>query len=306
MSYDEKLAVRIRVLLSDRDDVVEKKMFGGLCFMVNGAMCCGLTKSDFMVRVGADQYDDALAQPNARPMDFTGRPLKGMVYVAPVGLRTDAALARWVRRGLAFVAPSSANPQRDTKPRCRWGTAPPDMLAYHDTEWGMPVADDTRLFEKLCLEGFQSGLSWRTILSKRENFRAAFRGFEFDRIARFTARDVERLLKDQGIVRHRGKIEAVINNARCARELVRQEGSIAAFVWRYEPAGRRTAKPKAASTSDEAIALSRELKKRGWKFVGPTTVYAFMQAMGLVDDHVAECFVRAKVERARASFRKPV
>ncbi len=169
----------------------------------------------------------------------------------------------------------------------------------------MPVADDHRLFEKLCLEGFQSGLSWRTILAKRENFRAAFKGFDFDRVARFSSRDVERLLADEGIVRHRGKIEAVINNARRARELVKEEGSLAAFLWRHEPDAKKLARPQTVSTSIEATALSKDLKKRGWTFVGPTTVYAFMQAMGLVDDHAEGCFVRAKVERARAAFKRP-
>jgi DNA-3-methyladenine glycosylase I len=161
------------------------------------------------------------------------------------------------------------------------------------------------LFEKLSLEGFQSGLSWRTILAKRGNFRAAFHDFDFDRIARFTERDVARLLKDEGIVRHRGKIEAVINNAQQARELVKREGSLAAFIWRYEPDPEQLAKPQTVSTSAEAIALSKDLKKLGWKFVGPTTVYAFMQAMGLINDHVADCVVRSKVERARKSFRRP-
>jgi DNA-3-methyladenine glycosylase I len=193
----------------------------------------------------------------------------------------------------------------DGKTRCRWCASAPEFLAYHDTEWGFPVADDRRLFEKLCLEGFQSGLSWRTILAKRENFRAAFHNFDFDRIARFTARDVARLLRDKGIVRHRGKIEAVINNARRARELVKQEGSLAAFIWRYEPDGRSPAKPQTASTSAESIALSKELKKRGWQFVGPTTVYAFMQAMGLINDHAEDCVIRAKAERARKAFRRP-
>lgn len=153
--------------------------------------------------------------------------------------------------------------------------------------------------------GFQSGLSWRTILAKRENFRAAFHHFDFDRIARFTQRDVARLLKDAGIIRHRGKIESVINNARRAQELVKQEGSLAAFIWRYEPDGKRAAKPQTASTSAESIALSKELKKRGWTFVGPTTVYAFMQAMGLINDHVDGCVIRAKVERARKDFKRP-
>ena len=193
----------------------------------------------------------------------------------------------------------------DGKSRCRWYSAAPEFLAYHDTEWGFPVSDDHRLFEKLSLEGFQSGLSWRTILAKRENFRAAFHDFDFDRVARFTARDVTRLLKDEGIVRHRGKIEAVINNARRAKELVKREGSLAAFIWRYEPGTKQASKPQTASTSAESIALSKDLKKQGWQFVGPTTVYAFMQAMGLVDDHAEDCVIRAKVERARRTFTRP-
>ena len=193
----------------------------------------------------------------------------------------------------------------DGKSRCRWCAAAPEFLGYHDTEWGFPVSDDRRLFEKLCLEGFQSGLSWRTILAKRENFRAAFHDFDFDKIARFTNRDLERLLKDRGIVRHRGRIEAVINNARRAQELVKREGSLAAFIWRYEPDVEQLAKPQTASTSAASMALSKDLKKQGWKFVGPTTVYAFMQAMGLINDHVEACVIRAKVERARRSFKLP-
>jgi DNA-3-methyladenine glycosylase I len=193
----------------------------------------------------------------------------------------------------------------DGKPRCRWCAAAPEFLGYHDGEWGFPVSDDHRLFEKLSLEGFQSGLSWRTILNKRERFRAAFHDFDFDKIARFTARDVARLLKDEGIVRHRGKIEAVINNARRARELVAREGSLAAFIWRYEPDAKQPARPQTASTSAESIALSKDLKKLGWTFVGPTTVYAFMQAMGLVNDHVDGCVIRPRVERARNSFQRP-
>lgn len=193
----------------------------------------------------------------------------------------------------------------DGKSRCRWCGAAPEFLAYHDTEWGFPVSDDHRLFEKLSLEGFQSGLSWRTILSKRENFRAAFHDFDFHRIARFTQRDLTRLLKDEGIVRHRGKIEAVVNNARQARELVKREGSLAAFVWRYEPDMKQLAVPQTASISAESLALSKDFKKLGWKFIGPTTVYAFMQAMGLVNDHVEDCVIRAKVERARKSFKRP-
>jgi DNA-3-methyladenine glycosylase I len=197
----------------------------------------------------------------------------------------------------------STIPGPDGKPRCRWCAIAPEFLPYHDREWGFPVSDDRRLFEKLCLEGFQSGLSWRTILAKRENFRAAFHRFEFDKVSRFTARDVQRLLKDDGIVRHRGKIEAVINNARRARELVKEAGSLAAYLWRFEPKG--AGKPQSASTSAESIALSRDLKKRGWKFVGPTTVYAFMQAMGLVNDHAEGCVIRAKAEKARKAFRRP-
>ena len=193
----------------------------------------------------------------------------------------------------------------DGKPRCRWCGAAPEFLDYHDAEWGFPVGDDRRLFEKLSLEGFQSGLSWRTILAKRENFRAAFHGFDVDRIARFAQRDVDRLLRDDGIIRHRGKIEAVINNARRTRELVKEEGSLAAFVWRYEPDAKQRARPQTASTSAESIALSKDLKKRGWKFVGPTTVYAFMQAMGLINDHVEGCVIRTKVERARKGFKRP-
>lgn len=193
----------------------------------------------------------------------------------------------------------------DGKPRCRWCGAATEFLDYHDNEWGFPVGDDHRLFEKLSLEGFQAGLSWRTILAKRENFRAAFHDFDFDRIARFTRRDVTRLLKDEGIVRHRGKIEAVINNAKRAQELVEREGSLAAFIWRYEPDEKQLAKPQTVSTSAESIALSKDLKKQGWRFVGPTTVYAFMQAMGLINDHVEECVMRDTIERARRRFRRP-
>jgi DNA-3-methyladenine glycosylase I len=193
----------------------------------------------------------------------------------------------------------------DGKPRCRWCGAAPEFLQYHDAEWGFPVGDDQRLFEKLSLEGFQSGLSWRTILAKRDNFRAAFHGFDFDLVAQFNHRDVNRLLKDEGIVRHRGKIEAVINNARCAQELIMREGSLAAFIWRYEPGVTRLAKPQTVSTSAESHVLSKDLKKQGWKFVGPTTVYAFMQAMGLINDHVDGCVIRAEVERARKNFRRP-
>ncbi len=192
----------------------------------------------------------------------------------------------------------------DGKSRCRWCGAAPEFLDYHDTEWGFPVSDDYRLFEKLSLEGFQSGLSWRTILAKRENFRTAFHDFNFDHVARFTQRDIDRLLKDEGIVRHRGKIEAVMNNARRAQELVKREGSLAAFIWRYEPDPEQCSKPQTASTSAQSLALSKDLKKQGWKFIGPTTVYAFMQAMGLINDHVEDCVIRAKVEDAHKNFRR--
>lgn len=193
----------------------------------------------------------------------------------------------------------------DGRPRCRWCDAAPEFFHYHDTEWGYPVSDDRRLFEKLCLEGFQSGLSWRTILAKRENFRAAFHDFDFDKVARFSQRDIDQLLKNEGIVRHRGKIEAVINNAKRAQELVKQEGSLAAFFWGYEPDAKQLAAPQSASTSVESVALSRDLKKLGWKFVGPTTVYAFMQAMGLINDHVEDCVMHAEVEKARKRFKRP-
>ncbi len=193
----------------------------------------------------------------------------------------------------------------DDQPRCSWCGSAPEFLDYHDTEWGFPVSNDHRLFEKLCLEGFQSGLSWRTILAKRENFRTAFHHFDFDQVANFTPHDVDRLLLDAGIVRHRGKIEAVINNARQAQAIVKQAGSLAAFFWRYEPDEKLLAEPQSASTSAESIALSKTLKKMGWKFVGPTTVYAFMQAMGLINDHVANCVIRPRVEHARKHFKRP-
>lgn len=192
----------------------------------------------------------------------------------------------------------------DGKQRCSWCSATDDYIAYHDNEWGFPVSDDYRLFEKICLEGFQSGLSWRTILTKRENFRKAFKNFDFNKVARFTEKEVERLLLDEGIVRNRRKIEATINNAKCAREMVKTEGSLAAFFWQYEPDATAHS-PQSVSTSPESVAIAKELKKRGWKFVGPTTVYAFMQAMGLVNDHAEDCFSRHKVAKARKAFKKP-
>ncbi|MCA8879469.1 MAG: DNA-3-methyladenine glycosylase I [Rhodobacteraceae bacterium] len=196
-------------------------------------------------------------------------------------------------------------PGPDGLPRCRWCTGSPGELHYHDTEWGFPVADDTRLFEKLCLEGFQSGLSWRTILDKRENFRAAFAGFDIARVARFTEADVARLLADAGIVRHRGKIAAAISNAARAQDLIAEAGSLAAFVWSFEPDPATLPAPQSLTTSPDSVALSKALKARGWKFVGPTTVFAFMQAMGMVNDHAEGCVTRAKVEAARAGFARP-
>jgi DNA-3-methyladenine glycosylase I len=195
--------------------------------------------------------------------------------------------------------------------RCFWGASSPEYQAYHDTEWGFPVADDHRLFEKLCLEGFQSGLSWLTILRKRENFRKAFAGFDFDKVARFGDRDVERLLGDAGIVRHRGKIEATISNAKRAVELVEEEGSLAGYVWQFEPDPRsRPKRPTWAELMEmaetpESRTLAKDLKRRGWRFVGPTTVYAFMQAMGLVNDHLHGCDIRTPAEEARAAFTYP-
>jgi DNA-3-methyladenine glycosylase I len=193
--------------------------------------------------------------------------------------------------------------------RCWWADSAPEYRAYHDSEWGVPVADDVRLFEKLSLEGFQAGLSWLTILRKREAFRRAFAGFDFERVARFGERDVELLLGDASIVRHRGKIEAVINNAGRAVELVAEAGSLGAHVWGFEPEPRTAplepAELRALAHTPASRALAADLRRRGWRFVGPTTVYAFMQAMGLVNDHLDGCAARATVERARARFERP-
>lgn len=196
--------------------------------------------------------------------------------------------------------------------RCFWAGDQEDYRIYHDREWGRPVSDDRRLFEKICLEGFQSGLSWLTILRKRENFRAAFAGFEIDKVAEFGEADIERLLQDAGIVRHRGKIASTINNAQRAKELIREAGSLAAWFWQFEPSddlrpvtldhAALVAMPK----TDISTKISKELKKRGWTFVGPTTVYAFMQAMGLVNDHIEGCSCRADIEKMRATFKRPV
>jgi DNA-3-methyladenine glycosylase I len=195
--------------------------------------------------------------------------------------------------------------------RCWWCGDDELYVAYHDREWGFPVADDRRLFEKVCLEGFQAGLSWLTILRKREAFREGFANFEFERVAKFKARDVERLLGNAGIVRHRGKIESTINNARRAQALAAEFGSLAAYFWRWEPAP--SARPRRITreilagmpVSAESTALSQDLKRRGWSFVGPTTIYAFMQAMGLVNDHLHACSVHGEAANARAAFSPP-
>jgi DNA-3-methyladenine glycosylase I len=196
--------------------------------------------------------------------------------------------------------------------RCFWAGDLPDYRRYHDSEWGRPVSDDRRLFEKICLEGFQSGLSWLTILRKRDNFRAAFAGFDFEKVAEFGEAEIERCLADPGIVRHRGKIVSTINNARRALELREEAGSLAAWFWSYEPRPEERPATLDHSTlvampmTEVSKRISKDLKKRGWTFVGPTTVYAFMQAMGLVNDHIEGCHCRATVESVRASFVRPL
>ncbi len=200
----------------------------------------------------------------------------------------------------------------DGRVRCWWHGNKPDYIRYHDAEWGRPVTDDRRLFEKICLEGFQSGLSWLTILRKRENFRQAFAGFDFAAIAEFGDSDVERLLQNAGIIRHRRKIESTINNARQAVRLVEEFGSLAAYFWSHEPAAADRPKTLDKATlgqlskTDGSIALSKDLKRRGWSFVGPTTAYAFMQAMGLVNDHLEGCCIRGEVEEERLAFVRPI
>ena len=196
--------------------------------------------------------------------------------------------------------------------RCWWPGEKEDYLTYHDHEWGVPVADDDKLFEKICLEGFQSGLSWLTILRKRENFRLAFANFDFEQVAQYGPADVDRLLQDKGIVRHRRKIESVINNAKRATGLTEEFGSLAAYFWRYEP--EETARPQrcdyetlmSLSKTPESTAMSKDLKKRGWSFIGPTTAYAFMQAMGMVNDHVEGCEWRSRTEQLRQNFPRPI
>ncbi|MGE0282475.1 MAG: DNA-3-methyladenine glycosylase I [Rhizobiaceae bacterium] len=210
-----------------------------------------------------------------------------------------------------FPAPAGLVDGDDGKRRCAWHGNLADYQLYHDREWGRPVVNDQRLFEKICLEGFQSGLSWLTILRKRENFRKAFEGFDFNTIATFDESDVEQLLQDAGIIRHRGKIVSTINNAKRAQELVKEAGSLAAFFWSFEPgpADRPERVDRehivANPTTPVSTRISKELKRRGWSFVGPTTVYAFMQAMGMVNDHLEGCYCREEVERERARLKRP-
>ena len=209
------------------------------------------------------------------------------------------------------AVPEGLRRRADGTLACWWGEGHDDYAAYHDTEWGLPVTDDVRLYEKMCLEGFQSGLSWLTILRKRENFRAAFCGFDFEVVAGFGEADVERLLGDAGIVRHRGKIEATINNARAALDTIDVHGSLAAFFWSFEPApGERPAvidqrTLASMATTPESTALSKALRKQGWRFVGPTTCYALMQASGIVNDHLEGCHRRPAIETARAQLDRP-
>ena len=200
---------------------------------------------------------------------------------------------------------SSLDTSHDGKARCAWAASVPGFLHYHDTEWGFPVDDEQKLFEKICLEGFQSGLSWRTILDKRPAFREVFLDFNYEKVARFGDKDVNRLLDDARIVRHRGKIEATINNAQRACDLVDQYGSLGAFIWQYEPAPLPPPTHELVAHTQDSARLAKDLKKLGWRFFGPTTAYAFMQAMGLVNDHVAGCVVRGKCEAARTKFTRP-
>jgi len=199
----------------------------------------------------------------------------------------------------------------DGKPRCFWAASAPEFDHYHDTEWGFPVHDEHKLFEKVCLEGFQSGLSWRTIFNKRPAFREVFLDFDFEKVAKFGDADVQRLLKDARIIRHRGKIEATINNAQRACEAVEEHGSLGALLWRYEPPPERRpdrfthADLRSTSKTEDSKKLAKDLKKLGWKFFGPTTAYAFMQAMGLVNDHIEGCIVRDACEDARTAFARP-
>lgn len=247
----------------------------------------------------------------------TGRSLQQWAAVVKkVGLQDDKERVAWLKQEPKSTTPCAAGSQRlislmakvitgdDGVARCWWSGDDPLYTAYHDTEWGFPVDDDTRLFEKICLEGFQAGLAWITVLRKREAFRQAFAGFDFHKVARFTREDVERLLHNDKIIRHRGKIEATINNAQQALAVVDQLGSLASFFWQFEPP-TQPAFDGCRSVTPESKSLGKELKRRGWSFVGPTTCYAFMQAMGLVNDHLPGCVAGDEVERARTKFARP-
>lgn len=199
----------------------------------------------------------------------------------------------------------------DGKTRCWWHGNDAEYLRYHDEEWGTPVSDDIHLFEKICLEGFQAGLSWLTILRKRDNFRRAFDNFDFSKVSKYKTKDVNRLVKDAGIIRHRGKIESTINNAQRALELIEEFGSLGAYFWQFEPGDKDRPKKCDYKTlsllgkTDASTALSKDLKKRGWSFVGPTTCYAFMQSMGIVNDHIEGCYCRPITEKKRQKFKRP-
>lgn len=199
----------------------------------------------------------------------------------------------------------------DSLARCWWAVGADEYIAYHDLEWGAPVDDDYRLFEKICLEGFQAGLSWLTILRKREAFRDVFARFDFERVATYTERDVEMLLGNPEIIRHRGKIEATINNASRACEMASEFGSLSAYFWQWEPAADSRPSSmdyetvRTLASTPESVAMAKDLKRRGWRFVGPTTAYAFMQAMGLVNDHIDGCHARPRVEELRSRFKRP-
>jgi len=200
----------------------------------------------------------------------------------------------------------------DKKSRCWWCGDDELYQAYHDKEWGRPVTDDQRLFEKICLEGFQAGLSWITILRKRENFRKAFKNFDIKKVSRFSDADIDRLVQDPGIIRHRGKIVSAVNNAQRALELQKEFGSLAAYFWQWEPEAKHRRHNvtqdavKAMATTERSHAMSKDLKKRGWSFVGPTTMYALMQAMGLVNDHIEGCYCRPEIEKFRKTFKRPL
>jgi DNA-3-methyladenine glycosylase I len=265
------------------------------------------TPADAATPAGATTFPAARTPPIAAASDAARTSAEARIAAA---VATDTAAAAALPAGMP-ESPAGVLRGEDGLARCAWCAASPAYRRYHDEEWGFPVTDERRLFEKLCLEGFQAGLSWLTILNKREAFRAAFAGFDAERMAAFGPADVERLLGDAGIVRHRGKIESAVNNARRVLELRAEFGSLAAYVWSFEPpADARPQAPtleslRAATTSQASTAMSRDLKRRGWSFVGPTTVHAFMQAMGLVNDHLDGCHVRERALAARAALQRP-